>query len=261
MLTLFHASHSTCSQKVRMVLHEKGLPFEDIKLDLAKKDQLKPEYLAINPNGVVPTLVDDGIAIIESSVICEYLDEKFTQNALVPDDIVERARMRAWMHYIEEVAVPAIRVPSFNRAFLYRFDGLDQKRFEEEQVNVRKVRKELFQRMGSPKGFSRHDVEKALGELKETCRRMDEAIRNKGPWLIGEQFTLADILVMPSIDRINDLGLSYIWEEEFPGVTAWYQRLQEREAFRATYYQGSRVSDFLELRPLLAADDGENAAF
>ncbi len=95
MLTLFHASHSTCSQKVRMVLHEKGLPFEDIRLDLAKKGQLKPDYLAINPNGVVPTLVDDGIAIIESSVICEYLDEKFTQNALVPEDIVERARMRA----------------------------------------------------------------------------------------------------------------------------------------------------------------------
>lgn len=256
MLTLFHASHSTCSQKVRMVLHEKGLPFEDIRLDLAKKDQLKPDYLAINPNGVVPTLVDDGIAIIESSVICEYLDEKFTQNALVPEDIVERARMRAWMHYIEEVAVPAIRVPSFNRAFLYRFDGLDQKRFEEEQMNVRKVRKELFQRMGSPKGFGRPEVEKALGELKETCRRMEEAIRKKGPWLMGEQFTLADVLIMPSIDRMNDLGLSYIWEEEFPAVMSWYGRLQERDAFKATYYTGARVSDFLQLRPLFGSEGG-----
>ncbi len=76
---------------------------------------------------MVPTLVDDGVPIIESSVICEYLDEKYPQNPLVPSDIVERARMRAWMHYIEEVAVGAIRVPSFNRAFLYRFKGQDQK--------------------------------------------------------------------------------------------------------------------------------------
>jgi glutathione S-transferase len=254
MLVLYHASHSTCSQKVRLVLHEKGLKFDDIKLDLAKKDQLKPEYVALNPNAVVPTLVDDGIPIIESSVICEYLDEKYPQNSMTPDDIVERARMRAWMHFIEEVAVPAIRVPSFNRAFLYRFDGLDQARFENEQMNVRKVRKELFQRMGSPKGFAKHEVDKALSELEGTCRRMDAAIAQKGPWLMGEQFTLADVLVMPSIDRLNDLGLSYIWEGKFPRVAQWYELLQQKPSFQATYYPGSRVSDFLEFRPLYAAE-------
>jgi glutathione S-transferase len=254
MLVLYHASHSTCSQKVRLVLHEKGLEFQDIKLDLAKKDQLKPEYLAINPNGVVPSLVDDGVPIIESSAICEYLDEKFDrQPRLMPEDLVQRARARAWMHYIEEVAVPAIRVPSFNRAFLYRFEGLDQKRFEDEQVNVRKVRKELFQRMGSPKGFSKADVDKALGELQETARRMNESIgATGGPWLMGKQFTLADVMVMPSIDRLNDLGLSYLWDQ-YPAVSAWYAALQQRPAFAKTYYQGSRVSDFLTLRPLYPA--------
>ena len=108
-LVLYHASHSTCSQKVRMVLHEKALKFDEVRIDLGKKEQLKPGYLAINPNGVVPTLVDDGVPIIESSVICEYLDEKYPENPLVPSDIVERARMRAWTHYIEEVAVGAIR--------------------------------------------------------------------------------------------------------------------------------------------------------
>ncbi len=258
MLVLYHASHSTCSQKVRLVLHEKGVKFDDVKLDLGKKDQLKPEYLALNPNGVVPTLVDDGIPIIESSVICEYLDEKYPQNPLTPTDLVERAQMRAWMHFIEEVAVGAIRVPSFNRAFLYRFDGLDQKRFEDEQVNVRKVRKELFQRMGSPKGFSKTEVDRSLAELTETCRRMNEAIAKKGPWLLGEQFTLADVLVMPSIDRMADLGLSHVWEGKFPHVSAWYERLKARPAFQATYYPGSRVSDFLEFRPLYSQTANNN---
>jgi glutathione S-transferase len=236
-----------------LVLHEKGLSFEDIRLDLAKKDQLKPDYLAINPNAVVPTLVDDGVPIIESSVICEYLDEKYPHNPLVPADIVERARMRAWMHYIEEVAVGAIRVPSFNRAFLYRFDGLDQDRFENEEIGKRKVRKELFQRMGSPQGFTSEDIDRSLEQLGETCRRMDEAIAKKGPWLMGEQFTLADVLVMPSIDRMADLGLSHIWEGKYPRVSEWYERLQARPAFQATYYPGSRVSEFLQLRPLYSA--------
>ena len=77
-MKLYNAAHSTCSQKVRICLAEKNLPFEDIRLDLAKaKDHLKPEYLKLNPNGVVPTLVDGDAVITDSSVICEYLDEKY----------------------------------------------------------------------------------------------------------------------------------------------------------------------------------------
>jgi len=253
-LVLYHASHSTCSQKVRMVLHEKGAKFDEMRVDLGKKEQLNPAYLALNPNGVVPTLVDNGVPIVESSVICEYLDEKYPQNPLVPSNIVERARMRAWMHYIEEVAVGAVRVPSFNRAFLFRFKGQDQQQFEAQEIGPRLVRKELFQRMGSPKGFSKKEVDKSLNELSETCRRMDEAIAKKGPWLMGEQFTLADVLVMPSIDRMADLGLSSTWEGKYPHVTAWYERLQARPAFKATYGPGSRVSEFLELQPLYGSD-------
>lgn len=251
MLVLHHASHSTCSQKVRLVLHEKGLQFAEVRLDLSKKDQLKPEYLAINPNGVVPTLVDDGQPIVDSSVICEYLDEKYSQNPLTPRDIVERARMRSWMRYLEEVPTAAIRMPSFNRAFLSRFDGLDQRRFEDEQVSVRTTRRELFERMGSPRGFSRAEIDGSLRQLGQTCNRMHKALE-RGPWLMGDQFTLADVLVMPAIDRMNDLGLSHIWEGKYPRVSEWYARLKSRPAFTATYYPGSRVAEFSDLRPLYA---------
>ena len=100
MLTLYHAHHSTCSQKVRIVLHEKGLDFDTVALNLATKDQLDPEHLKLNPNGVVPTLVDGDDIIIESSVICEYLDERYPEPSLSPEDLMERAHMRAWMHFI-----------------------------------------------------------------------------------------------------------------------------------------------------------------
>jgi glutathione S-transferase len=250
MLVLHHASHSTCSQKVRIVLHEKGIEFEDIRLNLAKKDQLRPSYLALNPNGVVPTLVDDGTPIVDSSVICEYLDEKYPQNRLAPDDIIERAKMRSWMRYFEEVATAAIRPPSFNRAFLSRFDGLEQKRFEEQEANVRTIRKVFFQRMGSPNGFSKQDIDRSLHELEDTCARMDKALAAHGPWLMGEQFTLADVLVAPTIDRMADLDLTYLWTDKYPLVSEWYARLQERPAFRATYYPGSRVSELSDLRPV-----------
>ena len=65
--TLYNAPQSTCSQRVRFVLNAKGLPFDEIKLDLLAGDQLKPDYLALNPNGVVPTLDHDGSIVIDSS--------------------------------------------------------------------------------------------------------------------------------------------------------------------------------------------------
>src|SRR6185503_7762641 len=73
--TLYNAPQSTCSQRVRFVLNAKKISFAEIKLDLLAGDQLKPDYLALNPNGVVPTLDHDGAIVIDSSVIIEYLDE------------------------------------------------------------------------------------------------------------------------------------------------------------------------------------------
>ena len=174
MLILYNAPHSTCSQKVRLCLAEKKLPFQEIKLDLgAGKDHLKPDYLKLNPNGVVPTLVDDGRLIIDSSVICEYLDERYPDVRLTPDDLVERARMRAWMRFLEEVPTAAVRVPSFNMAFLPRFAGLDRGRFLEEQADIRPLRKHFYRRMG-PTGFKKEDVEASLEQLGNTWARMEQ---------------------------------------------------------------------------------------
>jgi len=97
MLELYNAPQSTCSQKVRLTLAEKSLDFVEYKLKLFQNDQLKPEYLKLNPNGVVPTLVDAGVPIIDSSVIMEYLDEEYPTTRLSPCDAKERARMRAWL--------------------------------------------------------------------------------------------------------------------------------------------------------------------
>jgi glutathione S-transferase len=246
MITLYNAAHSTCSQKVRICLAEKGLDFEDIRLDLGKaKDHLKPDYLALNPNGVVPTLVDGTAVIHDSSVICEYLDEVYPDISLTPADPVARAKMRAWMRFMEEVPTAAVRVPSFNMGFLPRFEGLDRKTFEAEQSDIRPLRKQFYRRMGT-QGFRREDVEASIDQITNTCKRMDAALAN-GPWLMGDQYSLADIIVAPLIDRMNDLGFSYVWMADMPRVQDWYERMQARPAFQATFYKGSRMSEFLPL--------------
>lgn len=251
MIELHHANHSTCSQKVRICLAEKGLDYESRLIDLAAKEQLDPGYLALNPNGVVPTLVHDGRVVIDSSVICEYLDDVFPDPPLSPDDPGERARMRAWMRYIEEVPTAAVRFPSFNMAFLPRFEGLDDGRFRAEQADVRPLRKGFFRRMGRT-GFSDEDIRHSFEQIGHTAARMDAALAPEeggGPWLLGDMYTLADIVVAPLIDRMADLGLSDIWEGKYPRMADWYARIRERPAFRTAFYPKSRLTEFLDIRP------------
>ncbi len=93
--TLYNAPQSTCSQRVRFVLNAKKLPFAEVKLNLLEGDQLKPDYLKLNPNGVVPTLDHDGAIVIDSSVIVEYLDEVEPVSSFTPEDPVKRAHANA----------------------------------------------------------------------------------------------------------------------------------------------------------------------
>ena len=117
-LELYNAPVSTCSQKVRMVLSEKGLPWIDRTILFERGDHLAEWYLKINPNGVVPTLVHDGHIIADSSVINEYIEDVFPEKPLRPSKPISLAHMRMWRQYIDEVPTEAIRYPSFNAHFV-----------------------------------------------------------------------------------------------------------------------------------------------
>src|SRR6202050_3884328 len=195
--TLYNAPQSTCSQRVRFALNAKDIPFDEIKLDLLAGDQLKPDYLALNPNGVVPTLDHDGAIIIDSSVIIEYLDEIAPEPAnFTPKDPVLRARMRALMHFIDEMAAAAVRVPTFNLAFLPRFSAMSEEAFVA-FAESKPLRREFMLAMGRT-GFPQAEMDAAMGRLRRTYERMDAEIeKSGGPWLLGTDVTLADIMLMP----------------------------------------------------------------
>ena len=102
MLELYHNDMSTCAQKVRFAMAEKGVSWQSRHLDLRARDHQTPEYLRLNPNAVVPTIVHDGTVIIESTVINEYIDDAFPGPALRPADAIGRARMRLWTKQLDE---------------------------------------------------------------------------------------------------------------------------------------------------------------
>jgi len=240
--TLYNAPQSTCSQRVRFVLNAKKISFAEIKLDLLAGDQLKPDYLALNPNGVVPTLDHDGAIVIDSSVIIEYLDEVVpTPESFTPRDPVMRARMRALMRFIDEMPAAAVRVPTFNLAFLPRFAAMSEEKFLA-FAESKPLRKEFMLTMGR-KGFPQKEMDAATQRLRRTYERMDSEIeKSGGPWLLGKRISLADIALMPAIVRMADLGQETAWQD-LPRVQHWYDAIRAHPAFRPTYYPGSLLTE------------------
>jgi glutathione S-transferase len=239
--TLYNAPQSTCSQRVRFVLNAKAQPFAEKKLDLLAGDQLAPEYLALNPNGVVPTLDHDGNIVIDSSVIIEYLDEVVPEQCFTPRDPVKRATMRSLMRFIDEMPAAAVRVPTFNLAFLPRFAAMSEAEFLA-FAESKPLRKEFMLAMGRA-GFPQQEMDAAMERLRRSYERMDEAIENSGgPWLLGRDITLADVAVMPAIVRMADLGREGDWAD-LPRVAKWYELFRAQEAFKPTYYPGSLLTE------------------
>lgn len=237
---LYNAPQSTCSQRVRFVLNAKELPFEDIKLNLLAGDQLKPDYLMLNPNGVVPTLDHDGQIVTDSNVIIEYLDEVEPDRSFTPQSPVARAHMRALMHFIDEMPAAAVRVPTFNLAFLPSYQKMTREEFDA-MAQSKPLRREFMLSM-SQNGFPQSEVDGALARLRRSYERMEaEIAASGGPWLLGEKVTLADVAAMPALVRMDDLGLPD-WRD-LPRVASWFDAIRAHAAFKPTYYHGSLLSE------------------
>lgn len=237
---LYNAPQSTCSQRVRFVFNTKGLPFDEVKINLLAGDQLKPDYLKLNPNGVVPTLDHDGQIVIDSNVITEYLDEVEPQRSFTPEDPVKRAHMRTLMHFIDEMPAAAVRVPTFNLAFLPSFQKMNADEFSA-MAESKPIRREFMKTMGQG-GFPQAEMDAALGRLRRTYERMSTEIeKSGGPWLLGKEITLADVAVMPAMVRMHDLDLAD-WAD-LPRVVTWFDNIRAQPAFKPTFYHGSLLSE------------------
>src|SRR5919109_1353632 len=129
MLELYHSINSVCAQKVRVVLAEKGLEYQEHLMSL-RGDQFDPEYMKLNPNAVVPTLVHDGRPVIESSVILYYLDEAFPEPSLMPRDLHERALVRQYNKLVDEYVHNSCTILTFATAFRPWFAGLSGEQIE-----------------------------------------------------------------------------------------------------------------------------------
>ena len=235
MLTLYTFHNSICTQKVFITLAEKDLRYEEKLINLFTAEQFDPEYLKINPKGVVPTLVHEGRAIPESSLICEYIDEIWKENALVPDDAFQKTRMRQFSKLVDETIFEATRELSFSAMFRERMKNMPDKQRERRFSNVGDENKRARMMSTFELGVESPYVFQAIANWEKAFKTIDTALAEApegegGPWLLGNKFTLADINMIPYVWRIEFLDLVDIWIDQRPRVKAWWSKAKTRSS-------------------------------
>jgi glutathione S-transferase len=238
MLVLYHSGLTTCSKQVRHCLREKGLVYESRYVNLLRFEHLSPDYLRLNPNGVVPTLVHDGHVVINSACINEYLDEAFPDPRLSPSDPKDRARMRYWTWTADDAHLQGARLTRNQRlrASVEEMSAADVALVLERMPVP--ARRERWQRQAMG-GHSEAEMETALAHMRFVADQMERDLAARGPWLAGTTFSLADISMASLIHRTLELFPDMLSRAAYPCLNEWYGRLMARPPAAFAYAAGT----------------------
>ncbi len=235
MLELYHNHLSSCSQKVRLVLAEKGKEWESRVVNLVTGEQHDPEYVKINPNHVVPTLVHEGRVLIESTLINEYLEDAFPEPAMRPAHPADRHTMRLWVKRIDEKVHPAAGVLTYaigaRPAVLQQPEEVREAAIEGiPDAERREARRSVLEH-----GVKAPQFAGALHRFVDLLDDMEAAL-SPGPsgWLSGESFGLADAAALPYVLRMEHLAMTPLFSGSTrPRVADWLGRVKARPSFES----------------------------
>jgi glutathione S-transferase len=230
-MRLFHAWLSSASRRVRLCLAEKNIAYDSVAVDLSRQEQHTPEFLAMNPNGVVPALeLAPGRFLHESSTICEYLDELQPTPPLRPADPYQRALMRNFVRWTDEKALPNLLILNWSLMLQPSAQQWSDAELAQKLARIPTAeRREAWVRIAR-QPYTDDEKGEALRKLLELVDRM-EAMLQDGPWLIAGAWSLADIAAVPFIARIAEIEPAALDPAKHPRVQAWWQAVQLRPAF------------------------------
>src|SRR5262249_49388782 len=226
-LVLYDAPGSPCARRVRIVLLEKGLQWTTRLLDLTKLEQKSPAYLALNPNGVVPTLLHGDRVVYESNVITEYLDDVFPTPRLYPADPWARARAKMWQAF--ELAMAKEFRPLMYLRVIGPFDRLRPK--DEVLADARRstddaAHLDWVARVYDGTVVSEDEARHLESLLVQRLDRLERALDGHD-YLVGDRFTIADLSVLPRI-AMYPLVQVPLDGDRSPNVARWLDAVGQR---------------------------------
>ena len=232
MLELYYFPNATCGVKARLTLHEKQVDYTRRLLDRNRGDLNTPEYRALNPKGVVPTLVHDGHVLVESTIIMAYIDDAFDGPPLHPDDPLGRADMAMWLRLTDDVYFPALAALTYatSQRARIRATYTTPEAIEEYLSHMADAEERNQRRKVLEDGAESPEAQDAFATLTAMLARMDQALMTND-FLCGDRYTLADAALTPFLSRLHLLEMSEAWTACHPDVTRWWAHIQTRPSF------------------------------
>lgn len=246
MLTLYHSGNTVCSIKARLALAEKALDWHSAPVDLKSGAQYRADFLRLNPEGVVPVLVDGTFVLSESSAIIEYLDQLTAENPLMPQGAQAQAATRMWL--IRGIGIhAAINALSFASVFRARQLAMPRDRvlaflgaIPNPETAAKRI--DIFEN-----GIASVHVDGALVTLENTLAWMRTSLE-RGPWLGGPSYGMADVALLAYVDRLDNLAFSGLWTQRHPGIADWLRRARARPSYDTATAAYIEASERAEMR-------------
>lgn len=195
MLKLYCAA-GTCALAPHIALEEAGAPFETVRLDLQRNDQRKPDYLALNPKGRVPVLVTELGVLTETPAILAYVGQRFGAANLLPADPFAFAQLQSFNAFI---------CSSLHVAHAHRTRG---HRWSDDPATI-------------------HAMKAKVPETVAEAFRFIELHAFQGPWVMGQQYTVADAYLYAVARWMEGDGVD---PAQFPRVSDHRHRMAQRPA-------------------------------
>jgi glutathione S-transferase len=221
---LWHGGMSNCSQRCRITLNELGLEFESHLMNLQAGEHATNEFQQINPNGVVPVLVNDGTVVVNSVDIIDYLDNAFGEGHLRPkhlEDAIAESLDQA------DKAQLALKYCTFE-FFFQHGPQASEEAFQRIITGLHsKFLRDFWRDYRA--GFSRERIHDMVGRAHEDFLGLEDILGDGREWMAGDQFSLADIAWMPNFHRFDLLR----WPLKiYPNLMRWFETASDRPSYR-----------------------------
>jgi glutathione S-transferase len=229
-LHLFHAALSSCSQRARLILEEKGVQWTSHLIDLAADENLTPEYQQLHTGGVVPALVHDGTVIIDSNDILYYIEEHFPNPSLMPEDAAEHSRIDDLLRLSSQLQ-DSVKLLSFTHLWTsVKKSPAQMAEYARLQQNKELV---AWRQRFSDDDFSEDEMEAARMQFVAAFNILDATLQ-EWQWLSGEQFGVADISWTVNVHRAQMIeaakpGLLKL--DRFDRLMVWLERVRGRPSY------------------------------
>ena len=247
MIELYHWEPNGACGRVIITLKEKGLEFKSHYIDVLAFEQHSPQFLKLNESGEVPVLVHDGVAMNEASYICEFLEEAFPQNPLMPKDTMERWEARVWQKYVDDYLAASISELAWQALELRAFKNRDKAALDKAIAKIPlKERRDHW--VKSVEGVSEDELKRSNERAEEAVAKIEASLKGK-PWLSGPTYSLADISMFPYINFLPQIASHLVSKDKAPRTLDWIDRIKARPAVKAAHAMSKRTDPYSTSAP------------